>query len=188
MVPDASEAKGLLALLLYCESRRAARRVSSGNYVPLSSQDASLWSRPQIQEAEQVLSTALAQGPLARYQIEAAIQSAHVARILAGRDNLEAIVTLYDALVAVMPSVGALIGRAAAIAEHRGAGMGLLELDEIDHDLIQTHQPYWAVRGDFLAKLNCVDEAFTAYTYAIGLTEDPAVRQFLLRKRTALIN
>jgi RNA polymerase sigma-70 factor (ECF subfamily) len=82
LLPAEPEAKGLLALMLYADARRAARRDRQGAYVPLDEQDVTVWDVPQLQEAEALLRAASAGGPSGRYQLEAAIQSAHVARRL----------------------------------------------------------------------------------------------------------
>jgi RNA polymerase sigma-70 factor (ECF subfamily) len=44
LMPGDPEVQGLLALMLYCESRRDARRGAMGSYVPLSEQDMKRWS------------------------------------------------------------------------------------------------------------------------------------------------
>jgi RNA polymerase sigma-70 factor (ECF subfamily) len=75
LLPEEPEAKGMLALMLYTEARRAARRDSAGTYVPLDEQDVALWDESQLQTAEALLHEANAAGPSGRYQIEAAIQS-----------------------------------------------------------------------------------------------------------------
>ena len=100
LLPAEPEAKGLLALMLYSDARRAARRDAQGAYVPLDEQDITVWNVPQLQEAEAVLRAASAGGPSGRYQLEAAIQSAHVARRLSSVDVRRALVSLYDHLVA----------------------------------------------------------------------------------------
>src|SRR5436190_10568995 len=91
LLPDEPEAKGMLALMLYAEARRAARRTDDGAYVPLEDQDTSLWDRSLIAVAEQLLRDASSAGPSGRYQLEAAIQSAHTARRAAGLANWQAI-------------------------------------------------------------------------------------------------
>ena len=80
LVPDEPEARGLLSLLLHCEARRAARRSPAGDYVPLAEQDVALWSRPMIDEAERELAAAAGRRAIGRFQLEAAIQSAHAQR------------------------------------------------------------------------------------------------------------
>ena len=93
-----------------------------GAFVPLSEQDPGLWSRELILEAERELAAAAAQRRPGRLQLEAAIQSVHCQRPITGRTNWEAIALLYDGLVALAPTVGALVGRAAALGEARGPG------------------------------------------------------------------
>lgn len=183
LLPEEPEARGLLALMLYCEARRPARRGVDGRYVPLFDQDTGLWSPVMIAEAERLLTGTAAMGRAGRYQIEAAIQSAHAMRMTAGRRNWDSVVLLYETLVAIAPTIGALIGRAAALAEDRGPGVGLEALDAIDPPLVRSHQPYWAVRAELLSRLQRRDEADAAYDRAIGLSEDDAVRSFLHRRR-----
>jgi RNA polymerase sigma-70 factor (ECF subfamily) len=182
LLPDEPEAKGLLALLLHCESRRAARRSRDGSFVPLSEQDADRWSRPMMIEAEQLLGAAVAQKRMGRFQLEAAIQSAHAERARNGRVERAAIVQLYDGLIAIAPSIGALLGRAAAVASMGTAQEALALIDEIPPVSIGTYQPYWALRGHLLERLGRAQEAKAAYGRAIGLTEDAAVREFLVRR------
>jgi RNA polymerase sigma-70 factor (ECF subfamily) len=170
--------------MLYCEARRSARRDAGGGYVPLFDQDVGLWSRPMIEEAEALLTGAAAMGRAGRYQIEAAIQSAHAMRMKTGRRNWHAIVLLYETLATIAPTVGALIGRAAALAEDVGPEAGLEALDAIAPSLIGNHQPYWAVRADLLSRLGRRDEADAVYDRAMGLSEDEAVRSFLQRRRS----
>ncbi|MCP4328391.1 MAG: RNA polymerase subunit sigma-70 [Alphaproteobacteria bacterium] len=186
LLPDAAEAHGLLALMLYCEARRPARRTEAGAYMPLSEQDVQLWRRPMIEEAKRALATAAAQHRLGRFQLEAAIQSQHAMRLTGGDINWASIVALYDALAEMSPTIGALIGRAAALAEERGAAAGLAALEAIDMDRARSYQPYWAVRGALLARLDRTDGADAAYERAIGLTEDRAVRAFLLTKMSTI--
>ena len=93
---------------------------------------------------------------------------------------------LYEGLVRATPTVGAFVGRAAALAEAESPAAGLDALDRIDPSLIKSYQPYWAVRAHLLRRAGRVDEALGAYDRAIGLTEDAATRQFLLRRRAEL--
>ena len=80
LLPEEPEALGLLALMLHAEARRGARRNALGEYVPLAEQDPQLWSTPLIEEAEALLFRASRMGAIGRYQLEAAVQSAHVPR------------------------------------------------------------------------------------------------------------
>jgi RNA polymerase sigma-70 factor (ECF subfamily) len=181
LLPEEPEAKGLLALMLYCESRARARRGGSGAYIPLDEQDTALWSRPLIDEAERLLTLAAKAGRPGRYQLEAAIQSAHSRRAYGEVVDWRAIAQLYDGLAALAPTVGALVGRAAAVAEAVSPAEGLRLLDSLDADLIATYQPYWAVKAHLLRRTGNLADAASAYERAIGLSEDPAVKEFLSR-------
>jgi RNA polymerase sigma-70 factor (ECF subfamily) len=179
LVPDEAEPRGLLALMLHCEARRAARRRADGAYVPLEEQDVSLWYDPMIEEAEQQLVIAAQTGAIGRFQLEGAIQSAHAGRKQGGRTDWEAVALLYEGVVRIAPTQGALVGRAAAIAEARGAAAGLALLQSIPPEGAASYQPYWALAAHLFASLGRLDEAKDAYQTAIGLCEDPAVRVFL---------
>ena len=183
LLPDEPEARGLLALMLYCESRRPARRATNGDYVPMSEQDSRLWSAAMLDEAERELAAAAAKQRAGRFQLEAALQSAHVEGARRGRVEWGAIAVLYEGLVQVTPTVGAFVGRAAAIAEAENPTAGLEALDRIDPASIKSYQPYWAVRAHLLRGAERSAEALLAFDRAIGLTEDAATRQFLLRRR-----
>lgn len=177
---DWPEAPALLALMLYCESRLPARRGPKGEYIPLAEQDASLWCSSLIDEAEAALTRAAESGSLGRFQLEAAIQSAHAARRNGGATDWAAIALLYEGLVRLAPSVGAMVGRAAALGEHLGPARGLAALDDIPGARVAAYQPYWATRGEMLRRLGKPGEAEQAYTRAAGLSDDPGVRAFLL--------
>ena len=183
LMPGEPEVRGLLALMLYCEARRAARRGPDQQYIPLSEQDPKHWSSPLIDEAEQHLAEASKYGRLGRFQLEAAIQSAHAERARGGRTDWTAISAFYQQLIRFSPTIGTRTAYAAAIAEAHGPQAGLAVLDSIDVKAVSSYQPYWAVRAHLLQQLGETPEALDAYDRAIGLAEDPAVREFLLKRR-----
>ena len=154
--------------------------------MPLAEQDPALWDAPAIEEAETLLLDASAMNAVGRYQLEAAVQSAHVVRRVTGRADWAAIERFYDALLALTASPVVAINRAIAIAETRGAAAGMTALDALAEDArLAEYQPYWAARAGLLARLGEVDAAEEAYQLAIGLEADPAVRRFLQRQSTA---
>jgi len=183
LIQDEPEVRGLLALMLYCESRRAARRGPGRDYIPLSEQDTEQWSKPLIAEAERHLTVAFQCGRPGRFQLEAAIQSVHAERTKSGQTDWTAIAAFYQQLVRISPTLGRLTGYAAALAEATGPQSGLAVLDGLESQAVSSYQPYWAVRAHLLQRLGKTSEALDAYDRAIGLAEDPAVRGFLLRKR-----
>lgn len=186
LMPGEPEVQGLLALMLHCEARRPARRGPDGRYVPLSEQDPKQWWLPLIEEAEAHLSEAFTQGRRGRFQLEAAIQSVHAERAHSGRTNWGAIALFYQQLVRTSPALGSRIGHAAAVAEAYGPEAGVKLLAGISAGAVSDYQPYWAVRAHLLQKLGKNAEASEAYDRAIGLAEDPAVKEFLLHKRCCL--
>ena len=186
LMPDEPEAKGMLGLMLYTEARRAARRDAAGTYVPLDGQDVALWNHQQIQMAESLLHEANAAGPTGRYQIEAAIQSAHVARRLSGLDTRHHILALYDHLVALTGSPVAALNRAVALAAVEGPDAALDHMGSLGSDKrMLRYQPYWAVRGHLLAEAGRETEAREALTVAVELSADDAVKRYLTRRRDA---
>jgi RNA polymerase sigma-70 factor (ECF subfamily) len=185
LLPEAPEALGLLALMLHCEARREARRGVSGQYVPLSEQDPGRWSHSMMEEAEALLRAAAQCGAVGRFQLEAAIQSAHAQRAWTGRTDWEAVALLYEGLVRLAPAVGALVGRAAAVAEAHGAAAGWALLQRIPADAIASYQPYWALAAHLLRRLGRTGEADEAQGRAIALCEDAAVRAYLVRAATS---
>jgi len=185
LMPGEAEVRGLLALMLHCEARRQARRGPDGRYIPLSEQDSQQWSLPLIEEAERHLAEAASRGRsrAGRFQLEAAIQSVHAERARSGRTEWGAIALFYEQLVRISPTLGTRTGYAAAAGEANGPEAGLAVLDGIDLDNVSAYQPYWAVRAHLLQRLGKTSEAAHAFDQAIGLAEDPAVRQFLLQRR-----
>jgi RNA polymerase sigma-70 factor (ECF subfamily) len=187
LLPGEPEALGLLALMLHAEARRRARREECGEYVPLAGQDPGLWDGGMMAEAEAVLRRAGAMGAIGRYQLEAALQSAHVYRCRTGRANWAEVVQLYDALYALAASPVVALNRALAIAELHGAPAGLAAMPDLGGDpRLAEYQPYWAARAELLARAGAYDESRRAYEIAIGLERDPAVRSFLQRRRAKL--
>jgi RNA polymerase sigma-70 factor (ECF subfamily) len=126
-------------------------------------------------------------GATGRYQLEAAVQSAHAIRRLTGQSDWQAIERIYDSLSAITRSPVVEINRAVAVAETRGPAAGLAVLDGLQHNTqLAEYQPYWAARAGLLARTGEVQAADHAYQKAIGLESDAAVRRFLQQRRAEL--
>lgn len=179
LLPNEPEALGLLALMLYCEARRSARRDAAGRYVPLDDQDARLWNRDFIIEAEGLLVTAARIGRFGRFQGEAAIQSVHIQRPITGRTDYRAIAALYDLLADDFATLGILVGRAAAHGHASGPAAALALLDELPEDRVAGYQPYWATLNHFAQLTGQHERATAARDRAIALSHDAAVREWL---------
>lgn len=176
LMPQEPEPMGLLALMLYCEARRPARQSANG-FVPLDKQDARLWHRDMIIQAEGLLTTGARFGRFGRYLCEAAIQSVHVQRGVTGQTNYQALEVLYGLLQAHVPSIGAAVGLAAVTLETGNAARALAVLEALPLARIQTYQPYWVTRTRILQAMGA--DAGAALTQALALTEDESLRQYL---------
>lgn len=187
LMPGKPEALGLLALMLHAEARRPARRNAAGEFVPLSKQNTKAWDADQIGEAEALLSRASTMGAFGRYQLEAALQSAHVHRCRTGENNWAQVVSLYDALLEISGSPVVALNRALALAEIHGPDAALAQINALSTDQrMSEYQPYWAARAELLGKTGASTEARQCYDIAIGLEHDDAVRQFLQKRQAEL--
>jgi RNA polymerase sigma-70 factor (ECF subfamily) len=182
LLPAEPEAHGLLALMLHCEARSAARFTRAGEFVPLDQQDTALWSLPMIKEAEDHIRTASAFNQMGRFQLEAAIQSIHADRVRSQTIDWQEILLLYEGLIRITPGIGSLVGRAVAMTQALEPAIGLAALDEIPPDKVAGYQPYWAARAHALQLLNRRSEANDAFTRAASLTDDPALREYLFKR------
>ena len=187
-LPDEPDVLGLLALMLHLDARKGARRDRDGRYVPLDAQDVSKWRRPEMDEAERLLHIASKRNQIGRYQLEAAIQSAHAARAYAGRADWPAIALLYEALANATGSPVAHLNAAAAMSRRDDAQAGLNALASVIERFpaLENYQPYWALRADLCAKLGRREDAHAAYEEAIARESDAAVLAFLQDRQASL--
>ncbi len=150
-------------------------------HVPLDEQDTRLWDVALIDRGEGLLRRAHAHGSPGRFQLEAALQSAHCARAHTGRTDRAAVLRLHRALAEVAPTLGARVALAAAAAHVHGPRSGLDLLDAVADDC-RAFQPYWATRGDLLARTGDDAAARTALARAVSLTTDLPSRRYLERR------
>lgn len=184
LLPGEPEALGLLALMLHAEARRGARRDAQGGYVPLTAQDPAQWDAALADEAERLLWQASRHARPGRFQLEAAVQSAHAVRRHGLSVDWGAIVALYDALLAQTGSVVVALNRAVALAQRDGAAAGVAALEALAGDKrLAQYQPYWAARAALLAQAGRDAEADPCWEKAIGLEADPALRRYLQQRR-----
>ena len=185
LLPQQAECLGLAALLGFSYARRDARQSARG-FVPLSEQDTSIWNQRHIARANNLLNRAGKLENIGRFQLEAAIQSVHSARHQTGQTDWQAITHLYEGLMQLTPTLGAAVAQAAALSKWRGANAGLSALDNLDEQLINNFQPYWATRAHMLAERGDLKEASKAYSKAITLTENKNMAAYLERQQSAL--
>ncbi len=176
LMPDEPEALGLLALMLFQDSRREARTGPNGELVLLEDQDRSLWNRDRIDEGRRVLDRAARLGQPGPYQLQAAIASVHAAETT----DWAAIAELYSQLALLAPSPIVELNRAVAVAMAGGADEGLDLIARIEG--LDDYHLLHAARADLLRRLGRRDEAVGAYRRALALAPNPVEREFLERR------
>ena len=176
LLPAEREPKGLLALMLLHDARRATRTDAEGALVLLAEQDRSRWDGAQIAEGAALVEQALRGRPLGAYAVQAAIAALHAQARSAGETDWPQIAALYGVLADIHPSPVVALNRAVAIAMADGLEHGLALLDTI-------HLPGYhllpAARADLLRRLGRRAEAATAYRQALALVTNEAERRFL---------
>ncbi|MGT2445901.1 RNA polymerase sigma factor (plasmid) [Ensifer adhaerens] len=178
LLPRQAEAWGLLALLLHAESRRAAQFDAEGRFVPLPAHYPAGWRDDLIREAEAALWTAARLRQPGPFQIEAAIQSAHAQRRATGQTPWRAISQLYGVLVQHHANLGARVGQAVAQAEAGEPAAAVALLDALPLEAT-GYAPYWVARAHVLGLAGAPGRQ-AALQRAIGLTDDPRLRDFLV--------
>ena len=176
LMPDEAEVLGLLALMLFHDSRREARTSPEGELVLLEDQDRSLWNRERIAEGRRLLGRAARLRRVGPYQLEAAIASVHAE----GTTDWEAIARLYEELGRLTPSPIVDLNRAVAVAMANGADQGLDLISQIEG--LDDYHLLHAARADLLRRLGRRDEAAGAYRRALALTPNPVERDYLERR------
>jgi RNA polymerase sigma-70 factor (ECF subfamily) len=182
LMPDESEAVGLLALLLLSEARRPARIAADGSLVLLPDQDRTLWDGALIAEGQDLVRACLRRSTPGPYQIQAAINAVHSDAATAADTDWRQILTLYDQLLVLAPSPVVALNRAVVVAEVDGPEAGLAAVDALAGEL-DRYQHFHATRADMLRRLGRRAEAAGSYGVAIGLTSNVAERRFLDARR-----
>ena len=186
-LPEEPEVLGLRALMQHRQARRGARLDDQGRFVPLGEQDASLWDRQAIVQADGWLWNAAQKRRPGPFQLEAAVQSAHSHRLFTGQTPWDGIRTLYEQINAHFPTHGSRVAGAVATAESGRIEEGLRQLDAMDPEVTKSFQPWWVAKAYLLSKGSPEghDEARAAFATALGLTSDPRLKAHLegLRNR-----
>ncbi|WP_460111632.1 RNA polymerase sigma factor [Streptomyces sp. YKOK-J1] len=186
LMPDEPEARGLLALLLVTDARRATRVDADGRLLRLEDQDRSLWDRAALAEAHDLIVDALRGGRPNRYVLQAAIASLYAEAPSYDRTDWPQIVTLYDELLSVWPSPVVALNRAVAVSMVSGPAQALGDITELEKDDRLARYPYLpAIKADLLHRLGHPQEASLAYHQALELTGNDAERVFLAERLAA---
>jgi RNA polymerase sigma-70 factor, ECF subfamily len=183
LMPDESEAAGLLALMLFHDARSEARLDEAGDLVVLEEQDRTRWDTDQIAEAAALLHGALRLGRVGPFQLQAAIAACHTQATDAADTDWVEIAALYGRLVDLAPSPVVELNRAVAVSFAIGPDAGLHIVDRLTEEgELRNYHLLPAARADMLRRLGRSDEAATAYRQALVLAGTDAERRFLARR------
>jgi RNA polymerase sigma factor (sigma-70 family) len=181
LMPDSPDVRGLHALLLVTDARRATRTDAGGRLVRLADQDRSRWDATALAEADREIVDCLRAGPPGRYLLQAAIAALYAQAPAYEQTDWAQIVELYDRLLTVWPSPVVALNRAVPLAMVRGPQAALAEVDRLNADgRLAGYQYLHAIRADLLTRLGRAAEAAEAYRRALALTANEAEREFLL--------
>ena len=182
LVPG-SETRGLLAMMLLHDSRRAARTSPSGDVILLEDQDRQLWNRDQILEGTALARAALASGRPGPYSIQAAIAAVHADAAVASATDWDEIVGLYDVLLNMTGSPVVRLNRAVAVAMRDGPAAGLALIDELlNGSELTEYRLAHSARGELCRRLGRFSEARLSFLRALELTRQQPERRFLERR------
>ena len=188
LMPGETEVRGLLALLLVTDARRASRVDGEGRLVRLADQDRSGWDRATLAEADAMITGCLRAGPPGRYLLQAAIASLYAEPPAYDQTDWPQILVLYDRLLEVWPSPVVALNRAVPLAMVTGPAAALTEVERLEADERLSGYPYLpAVKADLLSRLGRPREAAAAYRQALALTANDAERAFLDEQIATLI-
>ncbi len=182
LMPDEREVRGLLALMLVTDGRRATRLDGAGELVLLAAQDRSRWDRGLIDEGHRVLLDALRGTRPQRFVLQAAIAALHAEAPSYAETDWPQILGLYDLLLAAWPSPVVELNRAVVIAMAGGPQAGLVAIDAIDQAALAGYHYLPGARAELLRELGRFDEAAEQYRAALALVDNAAERAHLIRR------
>jgi RNA polymerase sigma-70 factor (ECF subfamily) len=182
LMPAEPEIMGLVALMLFHDSRRHARTGTDGRLITLAEQDRSAWDPLAIAEGNDLLARAARHRNVGAYQLQAAIAAVHANATTPDAVDWRALVDLYGGLAAVAPSPVVGLNRAVAIGFADGPAAGLAALDALRSDELAAYHLYHVARADALRRLGRTADAKAAYSSALALARNPHEQAFLREK------
>ena len=186
LLPDASEPKGLLALMMLHDSRRSARTNADGDLVTLEEQDRSTWDRAQIEAALPLVEEAL-RGRPRKYSLQAAVAALHARAPDPRSTDWRQIAALYAVHLRIAPSPVVELNAAVAVAMAGDMDEGLRRIDALEaRGTLARYHLLHAARADLLRRLERTAEAAAAYRAALALVGNEVERRYLERRLAEL--
>jgi RNA polymerase sigma-70 factor (ECF subfamily) len=183
LLPSNPENLGLLALMLFHDSRRDARVNAAGELVPLEEQDRSTWHSGQIEEGISLVERALRAGRVGPYQLQAAIAAVHAQAKTPAETDWTQIAMLYGELARRNGSVVVALNYAVAVAMSEGLEKGMDRIQDLGMSgELDSYHLYHAARAELLRRMGKKDDALSAYDRALRLTSNAVERRYLRRR------
>ncbi|MFE7169764.1 RNA polymerase sigma factor [Streptomyces sp. NPDC057616] len=180
LMPDEPEVRGLLALVLVTDARRATRSSPDGRLLRLAEQDRTLWDRAALAEAHELIVAGLRSGRAGRYTLQAAIASLYAQAPTYEETDWPQLVRLHDRLLSLWPSPVVALNRTVPVSMAHGPAVALAHVEALEQDGRLARYPYLpAIKADLLQRLGRANEAAAAYRQALQLTGNEAERTFL---------
>lgn len=187
LMPDEPEVRGLLALLLVTDARRATRTSGDGGLLRLEDQDRSRWNHAAIAEADDLIVGVLRSDLPGRYVLQAAIASLYAQAPSYEQTDWPQVVALYDKLLELWPSPVVALNRVVPLSKVSGPAVALAEVEALESaDQLAGYQYLPAVKADLLSQLGRRPEAAEVYRQALALTENEPERQFLTERLSSV--
>jgi len=180
LMPDEPEVRGLLALLLLSDARRATRAGADGRLLLLEEQDREQWDRAAIAEGAGLVTEALRGGRPGRFTLQAAIAAVHAEAPSYAETDWPQLLRLYEELLKAWPTPVVALNRIVPLAMTAGPDSALAEIERIERDGRLVGYRYLpAAKADLLRRLGRWDDAAAQYRIALDLTDNAAERAFL---------
>jgi RNA polymerase sigma-70 factor (ECF subfamily) len=187
LMPDETEVRGMHALLLVTDARRASRADERGRLIRLEDQDRTRWDRAALAEADALITGCLRAGPPGRYVLQAAIAALYAEPPSYEQTDWPQLVAVYDALLRVWPSPVVALNRTVPLAMARGPEAALAEVERLERDeRLASYRYLPAIKADLLSRLGRESQAAAAYRQALELTANEAERDFLTARLAAV--
>src|SRR5712675_1332778 len=188
LMPQRGEIKGLLALMLLHDARRAGRATVGGDIVLLEEQDRTLWDHGQIAEGLKLVENALRMpGRPQAYAVQAAIAALHARAPNYDDTDWPQIAGLYEVLLRISPSPVIELNHAAVVSMVDGPARALDLIDALEaRGSLKGYELMPAVRADLLRRLGRRDAARDAYFAATSATQLEPLRRLYARRLAEL--
>ena len=170
----------LLALMHLHYARLPARLNDSNELLLLEDQDRSLWDQNHIQQGLYWLSKSSVGDDFSRYHAEAGIAVEHCLAVSFKNTRWDKIVKCYELLEKTSPSALHQLNKIIAIAQWKGADVGLTELNNLQAPnwLLESFQCH-AVLSDLNRRCGNQKQAKVYARKAIEMAPTPAIKNLL---------